>query len=577
VAFPNNPSNLQTHTEYGRTYQYFTATGTWLATRGAWDYVESDLDLSLITGNSPVALDNGSTYTSINVPYLVTNRVWQSTDFVPPVIPPPTVAITGTTSNLIESSTRSFVVYLTDDHDNTASLTIVGGGGSLSSNTISNGNSVVYTPANVASNTSVTLRATVADIRGATATSDISFTVTDTPAATVAISGNTNFLEANSSRGFTVSQSGDLDGNIQVSIISGQGSLSHSSRTNGQIVTYTNPSYYQGNVTIRARAINYDGEITDSTITFATAASDPTVTLTASSSSISEQGTNTLVVSNLTNDTDNIASVSIVSGGGSLGTTNNSVFTYFPPSVSSSTTVTVRATAENYAGETVTSDAVFTVTDVPVPTVSISGDTTELTNGGTRDFTANHSNDLDGNIQLSIVTGAGTLNTSSVTDGGSFTYDSGSHEGSVTIRATVSNYDGETATSDISFDVAAPIVSISGYVNGGLRGATADITPSYAFTMPAGAQVTFSSSSSGTSDPLRPMTLKFDGVTVASVTHGLGGTPGSWCRYGSATTTHTMSGGPYTPTTVTLSIDGAATSGTGCPGNISGSVSVVSQ
>lgn len=579
MAFPSNPNNLQTHTEYGRTYQYFTATGTWLATRGDWDYVESDLDLSLITGNSPVTLGNGATYTPVSTPYLVTNRVWQATDFVPPEIPPPTVAITGSTSNLIESSTRSFLVYLTNDHDNTASLNIVNGGGSLSSNTMSNGNSVIYTPANVASNTSVTLRATVSDFRGTTVTSDMSFTVTDTPAATVAISGNTNFLEANSSRVFTVSQSGDLDGNIQVSIISGQGSLSHSSRTSGQTVTYTNPSYYQGNVTIRARAINYDGEITDSTITFATAATNPTVTLTASSSSISEQGTNSLVVSNLTNDADNTASVSIVSGGGTLATTNNSVFTYFPPNVNSNTTVTVRATAENYAGETVTSDAVFTVTDVPVPTVSISGSTAELTNGDTRNFTANHSNDLDGNIQLSIVTGGGTLNTNSVTNGGSFTYNSGSHAGSVTIRATVSNYDGETATSDISFDVAAPIVSISGYVNGGSRGATADITPSSAFTMPAGAQVTFTSTSSGTSDPIRTLILFFDGVNVASASGGAGGTPGSHCRNGYWTQTVTMSGGPYTPSTVTLGIYGRATilHGLSCVANISGSVSVVSQ
>ena len=268
MAFPTNPTNLQTHTEYSRTYRYFSVTGTWLATRGDWDYVESELDLSLITGTSPITLGNGATYTPITVPYVVTNRVWQATEYDPPEIPVPTVAITGSTGNLIESSTRSFVVYLTDDHDNIASLNIVSGGGSLSSNSISNGNSVIYTPANVATDTSVTLRATVADIRGTPVTSDLSFTVTDTLPATVAISGNTGVLEKDLSRDFTVSQSGDLDGNIQVSIISGQGTLSHSSRTSGQSVTYTNPNYYDGPVTIRARAINYDGEITDATITF---------------------------------------------------------------------------------------------------------------------------------------------------------------------------------------------------------------------------------------------------------------------------------------------------------------------
>ena len=485
MAFPSNPSNLQTHTEYSRSYQYFSDLGIWVATRGAWDYAQNDLDLSNISGSNSTTLDNGVTYTPITVPYVVTNRVWQATNFDPPSIPPPTVALTGGTSNLIESSTRSFVVHLTDDHDNAASMNIVSGGGSLSSNSISNGNSVIYTPANVAGNTSVTLRATVADIRGNTATSDISFTVTDTPAATVSISGNTNFMEANSSRGFTVSHSGDLDGNIQVSIIGGQGTLSHSSRTNGQIVTYTNPSYFEGDVTIRARAINYDGEITDATVVFATA--------------------------------------------------------------------------------------------VTSPTVSITGSTTDLAYDSSRDFTANHTLDSDNSIGISIVTGSGTLDTSSVANGGTFTYSSGSHTGAVTIRATAVNYNGETVTSDTSFDVSPEIVSISGYVNGGNRGATADITPSYSFTMPAGAQVTFSSTSSGTSDPLRPMTLYFDGVSVASASGGAGGTPGNWCRYGNWSSTVTMSGGPYTPTTVTLSINGAATSGTGCPGNISGSVSVTSQ
>ena len=370
MAFPSNPSNLQTHTEYGRTYQYFTATGTWLATSGDWDYVESELDLSLITGNSPVTLGNGATYTPITVPYLVTNRVWQVTDFDPPSIPVPTVAITGATSNLIESSTRSFVVSLTDDHDNTASLNIVSGGGSLSSNSISNGNSVIYTPTNVASNTSVTLRATVADIRGNTVTSDISFTVTDTPAATVGISGNTNFMEANSSRAFTVSQSGDLDGNIQVSIIGGQGTLSHSSRTNGQSVTYTNPSYYQGTVTIRARGINYDGEITDATVAFSTAATNPTV--------------------------------------------------------------------------------------------SITGGTTELAYGGSRNFSANHTFDSNNSIAISVVSGGGSLNKSSVSNGGSFTYSGGSHSGAVTIRATAVNYAGETATANKSFSVAQNVVNATG-------------------------------------------------------------------------------------------------------------------
>ena len=120
---------------------------------------------------------------------------------------------------------------------------------------------------------------------------------------------------------------------------------------------------------------------------------------------------------------------------------------------------------------------------------------------------------------------------------------------------------------------------LSGFVNGGDRGATADITPSSPVTVPAGAVATFTNSSSGTSNPLKTATLWFDGVAVASYSSGVGGTPGSFCRTDGTSVSGpiTLTGGPYTPTLIELSVSGAASTlpGLGCPANISSSVSVV--
>ena len=124
------------------------------------------------------------------------------------------------------------------------------------------------------------------------------------------------------------------------------------------------------------------------------------------------------------------------------------------------------------------------------------------------------------------------------------------------------------------------ITLLSGAVNGGDRGATADITPATVPTFPVGATAVFSNNSSGTSNPLKTAILRFDGVEVARFSSGAGGTPGSFCRTdGAATSTPiTLTGGPYTPTTITLQVTGAASTrpdlAAMCPANISSSVTV---
>ena len=94
-------------------------------------------------------------------------------------------------------------------------------------------------------------------------------------------------------------------------------------------------------------------------------------------------------------------------------------------------------------------------------------------------------------------------------------------------------------------------------------------------TVPAGAQWSINVNSSGSSDPLKTGSLVFDGVTVATFSAGAGGTPGSFFRNNSYTGTGTITGGPYTPTTVTFNVSGAGTSLPGTSNaHIGGSVSV---
>lgn len=264
--FPSSPTDLQVHTEYGRSYTFYSLLGVWIATRGDFDFVKNQLQLDTVSGTSPVNLTNGTTYNPVSTPYLVTNRVWKSASFDPPLVPAPTIGISGSSQNLSEQLTRSFTINMTDDTDNIAQVTIVSGGGSLNSTSIAPGGSVLYTPVNVAVNTSVTIRATATNFRGVSATNDMVFTVTDTPAATVAISGNITDLQPGTSRVLTVTHVGDINDSVQIDIISGGGTINTSAVANGGTFTYSSGAY-SGAVTIRARAINYDGEITDTTVT----------------------------------------------------------------------------------------------------------------------------------------------------------------------------------------------------------------------------------------------------------------------------------------------------------------------
>ena len=159
-TFPSNPTNLQVYSYAGRDYYFFSDTGTWIATRGAWETVAGQLNTSNVGGTTAFTLSNGVEYVPVATPYVVTNRVFLgvTTDYPPE--PVPTITLNGSTDNLAEYSTRGFTFTMTNDIDNTAQLSIVSGGGTLSSTSVAAGGSFIYTPANVAVDTTVTIRGT---------------------------------------------------------------------------------------------------------------------------------------------------------------------------------------------------------------------------------------------------------------------------------------------------------------------------------------------------------------------------------------------------------------------------------
>ena len=180
--------------------------------------------------------------------------------------------------------------------------------------------------------------------------------------------------------------------------------------------------------------------------------------------------------------------------------------------------------------------------------------------------------------------GAGQGNGSRGAGGGGWGAAGGNFFGAVGGAGGLSIDGAPTVTNNGTILGAGSVVTLLfGAVNGGDRGATADITPATPVTIPVGATAVFNNNSSGTSNPLKTAILRFDGVEVARFSSGAGGTPGSFCRTdGAATSTPiTLTGGPYTPTTITLQVTGAAATrpdlAAMCPANISSSVAVTAE
>ncbi|SDR77946.1 choice-of-anchor A domain-containing protein [Polaribacter sp. KT25b] len=324
---------------------------------------------------------------------------------------------TTSTASITEGQTKTL-----SGNPTGGTWSIVSGGGSL------NGN--VYTPANINSNTDVTIKYTIAaDGSCAATSSDVTFTVT--PVCSIVADNTTS--TADITEGETKTLSGNPTGGTW-SIVSGGGTI------NGNIYT---PANINSNTDVTIKyTIAADGSCaaTSSDVTFTvTPVCSIVADNTTSTASITEDQTKTLS-GNPTGGT-----WSIVSGGGTL---NGNVYT--PANINSNTDVTIKYTiAADGSCAATSSDVTFTVT----PVCSIVADNTTSTTS----ITENETKTLSGNPTggtWSIVSGGGSIN------GNIYTPANINSNTDVTIKYTIAA-DGSCAatTSDVTFTVT-PVCSI---------------------------------------------------------------------------------------------------------------------
>ena len=307
------------------------------------------------------------------------------------VNPSPGVANnTTSTASICETNTKALT-----GTPGGGTWSIVSGGGSISGST--------YTPANVASNTSVTIRYTIPASGACPATtSNRTFTVNPSLGTASNTTSTASICETS-----TKALSGTPGGGTW-SIVSGGGSISGT--------TYTPPNVASNtNVTVRY-TIPANGACpsSNSNRTFTVNSSPGVASNTTSTASICEGSTKTLTGS------PGGGSWSIVSGGGSI-----SGNTYTAPSVGSNTTVTVRYTMPaNGACASTFSNRSFTVTNQLVANNTTS--TASICEGSTKTLTGS-----PGGGSWSIVSGGGSIS------GNTYTAPSVGSNTTVTVRYTI--------------------------------------------------------------------------------------------------------------------------------------------
>jgi hypothetical protein len=320
--------------------------------------------------------------------------------------PPGTANNTTSTSAICETQTKSLTASPSG-----GSWSIVSGGGSISGST--------YTPANVSSNTSVTIRYTVPGNAGCSgSTDDVTFTVNANP-ATANNTTSTGAICETQTKSLTASPLGG-----SWSVVSGGGSISGSTYTPGNVSSNTS-------VTVRY-TVSGNGACSGSTddVTFTVNANPATANNTTSTGAICETQTKSLTGS------PSGGSWSVISGGGSI-----SGSTYTPANVSSNTSVTVRYTVSgNGACSGSTDDVIFTVNANPA-TANNTTDNSTLCEGVDRQLNGSPSGGA-----WSLIAGSGSIS------GNSYNTGSLSTDETVTVRYTVSSNGACSGSSDdVSF------------------------------------------------------------------------------------------------------------------------------
>jgi hypothetical protein len=299
---------------------------------GTWSIVSGT---GSITG-STYSPANINTNTNVIIRYTFAGTTSDRTFTVTPVC---NVIANNTTSNasITENETKTL-----SGNPTGGTWSIVSSGGSINNN--------IYTPANINTNTNVTIRYTITSNGSCAATTaDVTFTIT--PICTTAV--NTT-ATASITENETKTLSG-LPAGGSWSIVSGGGSINNNIYTPANINTNTT-------VTIRY-TIAADGSCAATTadVNFTVTPICTTAANTTATASITENETKTLS-GNPTGGT-----WSIVSGGGSI---NNNIYT--PANINTNTDVTIKYTisADGSCVATI-ADVTFTVTPVNIPLGSI--------------------------------------------------------------------------------------------------------------------------------------------------------------------------------------------------------------
>ena len=373
---------------------------------GTWSIVSGGGSISGTTYTSPSVASN----TNVTVRYTIpangacpattSDRTFTVNDFSG------TASNTTSTASICETSTKALT-----GTPGGGTWSVVSGGGSISGST--------YTPANVSSNTSVTVRYTIAASGSCPAsTSDRTFTVNNQEVAS-----NTTSTAAICETG-TKALTGSPGGGTW-SIVSGGGSISGT--------TYT-PANVSSNTSVTVRytiAANGSCPATTSDRSFTVNPFSGTASNTTSTAAICETGTKALT------GTPGGGTWSVVSGGGSI-----SGSTYTPANVSSNTSVTVRYTvAATGSCPASTSDRTFTVNNQEVANNTTS--TTDVCETGTKALTG-----TPGGGTWSVISGGGSISGSTYTPANVTT------NTTATIRYTIAaNGACPATTSDASFTI----------------------------------------------------------------------------------------------------------------------------
>ncbi len=312
----------------------------------------------------------------------------------------PVASNTTSTASITENQTKALVATPSG-----GTWSVVSGGGTISGTT--------YTPANVTSNTNVTVRYTIAASGGCSAsTSDRTFTVTACPVASNTTS--TASITENQTKALVATPTGGT-----WSVVSGGGTISGTTYTPANVTSNTN-------VTVRytiAASGGCNASTSDRTFTVTAC---PVASNTTSTASITENQTKALVA------TPTGGTWSVVSGGGTISGT-----TYTPANVTSNTNVTVRYTIAASGGcNASTSDVTFTVTACPV--ASNTTTTASITEDQTKALVATPSGGT-----WSVVSGGGTIS------GTTYTPANVTSNTNVTVRYTIAASGGcNASTSD---------------------------------------------------------------------------------------------------------------------------------